>query len=82
LAIFLLERNFSEDQAAITIPYEFLPLPEKGENVIALDRNGSEICEGEIINVRLTKKADRTALVKVAVPKEYADMVRSIKVKM
>ncbi|OFW62892.1 MAG: hypothetical protein A2Z35_04070 [Actinobacteria bacterium RBG_19FT_COMBO_36_27] len=80
LAIFLLERDFSEDQAAITVPYEFLPLPEKGENVIALDRNGSEICEGEIINVRLTKKADRTALVKVAVPKEYADMVRSIKV--
>jgi len=79
LAIFLLDRNHSKDKAALTLPYEFLPLPEKGEKVIALDRNGSKVCEGEVLNVILTKKGDRTALVKIAIPKEHADKVRSIK---
>ena len=79
LAIFLLDRNYSKDKAAITLPYEFLPLPKKGEKVIALDRNGSKVCEGEVLNVILTKKGDRTALVKIAIPKEHADKVRSIK---
>lgn len=79
LAIFLLDRDYSKDKASITLPYEFLPLPKKGEKVIALDRNGSNICAGEVLKVSLTKKGDRTALVKVAVPKEYADKVRNIK---
>ena len=79
LAIFLLDRNYSKDKAALTLPYEFLPLPKKGEEVIALDRNGSKVCEGEVLNVILTKKGDRTALVKIAIPKEHADNVRSIK---
>ena len=79
LAIFLLDRNYSKDKAAITLPYEFLPLPKKGEKVIALDRNGSQVCEGEALNVILTKKGDRTALVKITIPKEHADKVRNIK---
>jgi len=79
LAIFLLDRNYSKDKAAITLPYEFLPLPKKGEKVIALDRNGSQVCEGETLNVIFTKKGDRTALVKITIPKEHADKVRNIK---
>jgi len=80
LAIFLLDRNYSKDKAAITLPYEFLPLPKKGGEVIVLDLNGSKVCEGEVLNVILTKKGDRTALVKIAIPKEHADKVRSIKI--
>lgn len=80
LAIFLLDRNYSKDKATITLPYEFLPLPKKGEEVIALNCNGIKVCKGEVLNVILTKKGDRTALVKIAIPKEHADKVRSIKV--
>ena len=47
--------------------------------MVTLDRNGSKVCEGEIINVRLTKKGDHTALVTVAIPKEYAEKVCNIK---
>ena len=79
LAIFLLDRNYSKDKAAITLPYEFLPPPKKGEKVIALNCNGAKVCEGEVLNVILTKKGDRTALVKVTIPKEYADEVKNIK---
>ena len=79
LAIFLLDRNYSKDKAALTLPYEFLPLPKKGEKVSVLDRNGSKVGEGELLNVILTKKADRTALLKIAISKGHADKVRSIK---
>ena len=80
LAIFLLDRNYSKDQAALTLPYEFLPPPKKGEKVIALNRNGTKVCEGEVLYVILSKKGDRTALLKIVIPKENADIVRSIKV--
>ena len=80
LAIFLLDRNYSKTKAAVTLPYEFLPLPNKGEKILALDRKGSKVCEGEVLSVFLTKKGDRTALVKIAIPKEHADEVRKIKI--
>lgn len=78
LAIFLVERNYSATEAAVTFPYEFLPLPKKGEKVIALDRDGSKISEGKVLRVILTKKGDRTPLIKIAIPKKYADEVRHI----
>jgi hypothetical protein len=78
LAIFLVEQNYSATKAAVTFPYEFLPLPEKGEKVIALDRNGSKVSEGEVLRVTSTKKGDRTPLVKIAIPKEFANDVRHI----
>jgi thioredoxin reductase/Fe-S-cluster-containing hydrogenase component 2 len=78
LAIFLVEQNYSATKAAVTLPYEFLPLPEKGEKVIALDRNGYKVSEGEVLRVTSTKKGDRTPLVKIAIPKEFANDVRHI----
>lgn len=81
LAIFLLDRNYSKTKAAVTLPYEFLPLPKKGEKIIALDHSGSKVCKGEVLRVALTKKCDRTPLVKIAIPKEHTDEVRYIKIK-
>lgn len=78
LAIFLVEPNYSETKASVTFPYEFLPLPEKGEKIIALDRNGSKVCEGEVLRVTSTKKGDRTPLVKIAIHKEFVNDVRHI----
>ena len=40
-AIFLVDEEFEEGFASITIPYELLPLPEKGDKGKALDRSGS-----------------------------------------
>jgi len=80
LAIFLLDRKYTKTKSAVTLPYEFLPLPNKGEKVIVVDHNGFKLCEGEVLQVVTTKKADRTPLVKVAIPKEHADQVRYIKI--
>jgi len=76
LAIFIVK--LEEEKALVTLPYEFLPLPEKGDEVKALDREGKEV--GKAIARRVIKKKDRTCLVTVEVDKELAMVVRNIRV--
>ena len=52
LAIFVVDQTFEKNRALVILPYEFLPLPEKGETVILLDRAGQDCGEGEVIRVR------------------------------
>ena len=63
----------------IKLPYELLPLPEKGQTVKCLGRDGSEISDGEVIAVAEPSK-DRTYVVSVVIPKEKYDEIRAIKV--
>ncbi|KAA0000602.1 MAG: 4Fe-4S dicluster domain-containing protein [Thermoplasmata archaeon] len=76
LAIFVVK--LEEEKALVTLPYEFLPLPEKGEEVKALDREGKEA--GKAIVKRVIKKRDRTCLVTVEVDRELAMVARNIRV--
>lgn len=77
-AIFLVEQK--EEWAEITLPYEFLPLPEKGSQGVALDRSGKPVCQAEVVSVRAAKALDHTALLTMRVPKEYAAAARFIRV--
>lgn len=56
------------DKAVFKIPYEFLPLPQKGEIWFGINRNGDIICDAKIESVISNKKQDHTALVSVSVP--------------
>ncbi len=76
LAIFVVDYN----KKTVSLPYEFLPLPEKGEHVKGLDRGGREVCEAEVVKVRDPKKNDKTAVITVKVPEEYLMEVRNIEV--
>ncbi len=78
LAIFVINKNFEEDRALISLPYELTPIPKKGEIVKVLDRKGKVVGEGEIINVR--EGSRETRIVSVAVEKDLAMTVRAIKV--
>lgn len=78
-AIFLVNENYEEKFASVTIPYEFLPLPEKGEKGFALGRNGKKVCEAEIIEVRSSPAFDHTNLVTMKVPKEFSMKARFFK---
>ena len=80
LAIFLVDRAYSTDEAAVWLPYEFLPLPEVGFAVEALDRRGERVCRGTVIRVANPERNDNTAVVTVAVPKRCSDRVRSLRV--
>lgn len=79
LAIFIVDLNHSEDEAAVSLPYEFLPLPAVGQKVEALNRRGETVHVGTVVKVQNPASFDRTAVVTVAVPRELAMEVRSIR---
>lgn len=78
-AIFLVNEHASETEATITLPYEFLPLPSVGENGIALDRSGQEVCPAIVEQVRRAPAFDSTVLLTIRVPKEMAMRARFFK---
>jgi len=80
LAIFVVDCGHAEGRAAVTIPYELLPRPIKGQRVTALDRHGRRVCAGTVVRVIDTKATDRCAVVTLAVPKKHWNTVRSIRV--
>jgi Fe-S-cluster-containing hydrogenase component 2 len=77
-AIFVVDMMYSDREATVQRPYEFLPLPGKGEIVTALDREGRAICPARVVDVRNPKKFDHTAVITIAVPKNQAMNVRNI----
>lgn len=80
LAIFLVNRTYSPDEAAVSIPYEYLPLPEVGSTVDVLNRRGERVCSGRVIRVANPRKNDNTAVVTIAVPKRYSDQARGLRI--
>lgn len=77
-AIFVIDMTYSETEATVQLPYEFLPLPDKGEIVDGLDREGQKVCAARVLKVLNPKKFDRTPVITIAVPKDCAMMVRNI----
>ena len=78
-AIFVVDESLENGKARVTIPYEFLPLPEKGDTVIALDRSGRELGEAHVTGVRKTEKMDETSIVTIEVPGEWSMKARGLK---
>ena len=78
LAIFVIDMNYSEEKSLIKLPHEMLPLPEKGEEVYALDRAGKVVSKVKVIKVLKIK--NKTNIISLEVPKGMAMKVRSIKV--
>ena len=75
-AIFLVDEKPEEGFADVTLPYEFLPVPAKGEHGVALGRDGSPVCEAEVVSVRQTRAFDHTTLLTMRVPAEMAMRAR------
>lgn len=78
-AIFLLNEEYEEGFATITMPYEFLPLPKVGDTGKALGRGGEEVCEAEVIEVRTAPAFDHTNLLTMKVPADMAMKARFFK---
>ena len=75
-AIFLVDETYEPGFATVTIPYEFLPLPEKGDKGYGLGRDGSKVCEAEVVEVRTAKAFDHTNLLTIKVPADMAMKAR------
>ena len=72
-AIFLVQEECDEPgYGTVTLPYEFLPLPKKGDRGFGYDRGGKKVCEAEVVSVKTAKAFDHTNLLTIKVP---TDMV-------
>lgn len=78
-AIFLVNEDMGDGTAQVTLPYEFLPLPEKGCAGYALDRSGAVVCEAEVVKVMNPRAFDHTALLTMSVPKDFVHQARFFK---
>ena len=75
-AIFLVNEDAGDGWATVTMPYELLPLPEKGERGVALGRSGATVCEAEVVECRTSPAFDQTRLLTIRVPKDAAMKAR------
>jgi Fe-S-cluster-containing hydrogenase component 2 len=80
LAIFVVEKNHDSGRAAVSLPYELLPLPRQGQAVRALDRSGSVLCPATVLRVQQAKRFDRTNVITIAVERKYYNEARGIEV--
>ncbi len=78
LAIFVIDETFSDAECLIAMPYEFSPLPAKGNRVYLLDRSGANVGEGFVHRVLPGKKPQGTPVIWVRAPKELSLEVRNI----
>jgi Fe-S-cluster-containing hydrogenase component 2 len=80
LAIFLVDENYSETESLVSLPYELLPFPEKGDAVELLNRRGKPVGKGTVARVLNQEIYDKTAVVTLAVPKGLAMEVRGFRI--
>lgn len=79
LACFVIDMTYSADDALYKLPYEMLPVPEKGQKVKCLNRKGEPVADGVVQNVMEPKK-DHTRVVWVSAPKKLFNDIRAFKV--
>ncbi len=80
LAITLVDFRKNPDLPTVTIPYEFSrETVHKNDRVIAMDTEGAELGLLEVVNVQTVQAFDRTVLVQIQAPKEYARRIAGIR---
>lgn len=77
LAIFVVDYSYGNDTALLKIPYEFRPLPQAGDTVTALDRQGSAVGSARVVKVQEQK--NRTTIIGLEVKAAMASTVRNIR---
>jgi Fe-S-cluster-containing hydrogenase component 2 len=80
LAIFVIDRTYSEKMARVLIPYEYVPVPKVGQIVSGLSRAGKKLGEFEVIKVTSGGKKNMTYTVSLAVTQELAMEIRGIEI--
>ena len=78
LAIFKVHLHYTANTSLVEFPYEYCPLPGKGEIVPCGDRKGDFVTDGRVVSVKNAKAHDGTAVVGVEVPKACCLEVRTI----
>ena len=77
-ACFLIDEEYSETEATIEFPFEFLPVPDQGELREARNNEGQTVCLGRVVEVLTRNRWHGTMVVRLAVPKELVRQVRGM----
>ena len=80
-AIFIVDESLDDNKDAVEMPYEYRPLPEKGDIVTALDRAGQPLGDATVTAVKKTEKMDRTATIIIEIPRDWSMKARAIQLK-
>jgi Fe-S-cluster-containing hydrogenase component 2 len=80
LCMFVVHKNYNDTESLIYLPYEMHPLPEKGAVIDGCDRRGEVVCNARVEKVIKSKKLQKTSVLAVAVPKEFFESVRAVRV--
>ena len=78
LAVFLVNPSYSKNEALVSFPYEYHPVPAVDSIVEVVNRQGAVVGNGRIIEIRESKKFDSTRLITIAIPKQLVQEVRGI----
>jgi Fe-S-cluster-containing hydrogenase component 2 len=79
LAIYIKDYTYSETRASITFPFEYYPLPAKGDEIELVNRFGEAVCRGEVLKIANGPANDKTAIVTAAFAKDCFDEVVSMR---
>ncbi len=81
LAITLVDYHANPDTPLVSIPYEFSrSLLQARDRVIVEDIHGQPLGEVEVMGVHAVKGSDRTLVVQVQAPAEYANRIAGLRV--
>ncbi|EKD81082.1 MAG: BFD domain protein (2Fe-2S)-binding protein, partial [uncultured bacterium] len=80
LAIFVINMKHNSGMATISMSHELLPVPEKGQEVTALDRAGKVVGKAKVVRVVNPPGYDHTAVVTIEVPAAQINNIRAFRV--
>jgi sarcosine oxidase subunit alpha len=81
LAVTLVDFRKDAEFPTVSISYEFLKESLKaGERVMVQDMEGAPLGDVEVVGVKAIKANDRTVIIKVRAPKEYAKRIAGIRI--
>lgn len=77
-AVFVVHRDYSPAESSVSFPFEYLPLPESGSVLNAINRAGEVVCKARVLKVLVRRGFDRTAVITIAIPRRFVHEVRGI----
>jgi Fe-S-cluster-containing hydrogenase component 2 len=77
-ACFVIDPDFGPGEGTVDFPYEYVPLPEPGLSVQAMDNNGEKVCTGQVVQVLSPPRGGKTHIVRIRVPAVKVYLVRGM----
>ncbi len=79
LAIMLVDASARDGTVEFSVPHEFLPLPQTGDEVDVVDRAGEIVCRGVVTQALCPEAFDKTPVVRFRVDEAYLMAARGIR---